>query len=287
METSAPGIRDAGHELQVALPASPAWLDGDPVRLAQVFTNLLNNAARFTAREGRITFGAQVREGRAEVSVRDTGIGFDRETASRLFEMFAKSERSPGLGIGLALSRRLAEMHGGAIEARSDGPGRGAEFVVSLPLTAAPTAERPAPAPAKNARRDGPPLRILVADDNTDSTELLAMLFGSLGCEVAVAHDGEEAAEKARTFRPDVAVLDIGMPRLDGYEAARRIRAELAGRRLKLVAMTGWGQEEDRWRAREAGFDEHLLKPADVAKLEALLDSARTDQPSAGKHAPA
>lgn len=277
VEASGPGIRDAGHDLHTTAPASPIWIDGDPVRLAQIFTNLLNNAARFTPRGGRITFRAEASPSRASVSVRDTGSGFAPEIAERLFEMFAKSDRSPGLGIGLALSRRLAEMHGGGIEARSEGPGRGAEFVVSLPVLAAPCVETPATAPKARAQAVGAPLRILVADDNLDAADLLAMLLSSLRCEVATAHDGEQAVEVARTFRPEVAVLDIGMPRLDGYEAARKIRAESAGRRLKLVAMTGWGQEEDRRRAREAGFDEHLLKPVDLEKLQALLEAMRTD----------
>lgn len=279
VEASGPAIRDAGHELRTTLPASPVWLDGDPVRLAQIFTNLLNNAGRFTARGGRITFGAEVRGGEVLVSVRDTGPGFSPEVAGRLFEMFAKSDRSPGLGIGLALSRRLAEMHEGAIEAHSEGPGRGAEFRVRLPMGASPRTQS-APAATDRPRPVAALIRVLVADDNVDSADLLGMLLTALGCEVAIANDGEEAVERARTFRPELAILDIGMPRLDGYEAARRIRAESAGRRLKLVAMTGWGQEEDRRRAREAGFDEHLLKPADTDKLQALLDVAHTEQGS-------
>jgi signal transduction histidine kinase/ActR/RegA family two-component response regulator len=281
LEASHPLIRNAGQELHTTPPASAVWLDGDPVRLAQILTNLLNNASRFTGRGGEITFHAEVLEGRALVRVRDTGTGFDAEAAGRLFEMFAKSDRSPGLGIGLSLSRRLAEMHGGTIEAHSDGPGRGAEFVVSLPVATTSGTEKPATRVAKKPRLGGPPRRVLVADDNVDSTELLAMLFTALGCEVAVAHDGEQAVKTARTFRPDFAVLDIGMPLLDGYDAARKIRADSGGRPLKLVAMTGWGQEEDLRRAREAGFDEHVLKPADVEKLMALLDAAPADPPSA------
>ncbi len=273
VETSGPGIRDAGHELETTVPPSPLWLDGDPVRLAQVFTNLLNNAWRFTPRGGRIVFRADEREGQAVISVRDNGNGFAPEVAGRLFEMFAKGDRSPGLGIGLALSRRLVEMHGGVIEAHSDGPGCGAEFVVRLPLVEPPRAETPVPAPER-MRPAGAPLRILVADDNVDSAELLALLLQALGCEVTIAHDGEEAVSSARTFRPDLAVLDIGMPRLDGYGAARKIRAESAGRPITLVAMTGWGQEEDLRRAREAGFDHHLLKPVDTGKLQELLDVA-------------
>jgi signal transduction histidine kinase/ActR/RegA family two-component response regulator len=281
VEASGPGIRDAGHELETTMPPSPIWLDGDPVRLGQIFTNLLNNAARFTARGGRITFRAEARDRQAIVSVRDTGSGFAPEVAGRLFEMFAKSDRSAGLGIGLSLARRLAEMHQGTIEACSDGPGTGAEFIVRLPTTAPPTTKDANPEPVGRLRPASAPLRILVADDNVDSADLLAMLFSMLGCEVASAHDGEQAVATARTFRPDLAVLDIGMPRLDGYEAARKIRGEFGGRDLTLVAMTGWGQEEDRRRAREAGFDDHLLKPVDLDRLQRLLDVARTGQPRA------
>jgi PAS domain S-box-containing protein len=270
VETSSPAIREAGHELVVKLPQKLVWLDGDPVRLAQVFSNLLNNAARFTDSGGRITISAEVSDGRACVSVRDTGRGFAPEVSGRLFEMFTKSDRSNGLGIGLALSRRLAQMHGGDIEARSDGEQRGAEFVVWLPLAASggeghvcatDTIEKHAP----TARR------VLIADDNRDSADLLGELIHQLGSDVALASDGEEAVEVARAFRPDVAVLDVGMPKMDGYEAARRIRSESGGRRLKLVALTGWGQAEDRRLAREAGFDEHLVKPVELAALEALL----------------
>jgi PAS domain S-box-containing protein len=270
VETSSPVIREAGHELVVKLPQRLVWLDGDPVRLAQIFSNLLNNAARFTDSGGRITISAEAQDGHAVISVRDTGVGFAPEVSSRLFEMFAKSERSRGLGIGLALSRRLAEMHGGNIEARSEGEQRGAEFIVRLPLAASGgeahvCATNGSEARAQTARR------VLVADDNRDSAELLAELVRFLGSEVTLAYDGEEAVEVARAFQPDIAVLDIGMPKMDGYEAARRIRSESGARSVKLVALTGWGQAEDRRRAREAGFDEHFVKPVELAALEALL----------------
>ena len=270
VETSSPAIREAGHELVVKLPPQMVWLDGDPVRLAQIFSNLLNNAARFTDSGGRITISAEAHDERAYVSVRDTGRGFAPEVCGRLFEMFTKSERSNGLGIGLALSRRLAQMHGGDIEARSEGEQRGAEFVVQLPLAESggevyPCATGASEAHVPTARR------VLVADDNRDSADMLGELIQELGSDVAVANDGEEAVEMAHAFHPDVAVLDIGMPKMDGYEAARRIRRESGGRRVKLVALTGWGQAEDRRRAREAGFDAHLVKPVNLAVLEALL----------------
>jgi PAS domain S-box-containing protein len=269
VETSEPLIREAGHRLEVQLPPGPVWLDGDPVRLAQIFANLLNNAARFTPGSGRITIAAEAREGEARVAVRDTGRGFVPETAASLFEMFSKSDRSSGLGIGLALARRLAELHGGTISGHSDGEGRGAEFVVRLPIaegearvTSAPPDRIPVTVPR----------RVLVADDNRDSAVSLAYLLRNLGNEVHLAFDGSEAVEAARAFRPDLALLDIGMPKLNGYEAAQRIRAEAGARPLKLVALTGWGQDDTRRRAREAGFDEHIVKPAEIATLRALLE---------------
>ncbi len=270
VETSSPVIREAGHELVVKLPQDLVWLDGDRVRLAQIFSNLLNNAARFTDAGGRVTIDAEARDGQARISVRDTGRGFAPEISSRLFEMFAKGDRSSGLGIGLAISRRLAEMHGGDIEGRSDGEQQGAEFVVRLPLAAA-DGETPRGDTATRQPRAPSMRRVLVADDNRDSANLLAELVAQLGSEVTLAYDGEEAVEVARAFQPDVAVLDIGMPKMDGYEAARRIRSESGERSLKLIALTGWGQAEDRRRAREAGFDEHLVKPVELAALRALL----------------
>jgi PAS domain S-box-containing protein len=270
VETSAPVIREAGHELVVTLPQRMVWLDGDPVRLAQIFSNLLNNAARFTESGGRITISADTQDGQACISVRDTGKGFAPEISDRLFEMFVKSDRSGGLGIGLALSLRLAEMHGGNIEARSEGEQRGAEFVVRLPLSVT-RGDDPVPATHGSEARESTGRRVLVADDNRDSADLLAELVHELGNEVSLAYDGEEAVEVARSFEPDVAVLDIGMPKMDGYEVARRIRSESGARSVKLVALTGWGQAEDRRRAREAGFDEHLVKPVELEALRALL----------------
>lgn len=274
METSVPLIREGAHRLEVELPQQPLWLDGDPVRLAQIFSNLLNNAARFTEHGGRITLVAKEHEGGALISVRDTGVGFAPEVASRLFEMFSKSERSSGLGIGLALSRRLAEMHGGTVEARSEGEGRGAEFIVRLPL-AAPEMTAGG-GPASRAHEAPAPIRcrVLIADDNRDAADMLGEWLRALGSDVSLAYDGAEAVEVARAFQPDVAILDIGMPKLDGYQVAQRIRSESGSRRPKLVALTGWGQQEDRRRAREAGFDEHLVKPADLDALRALLASA-------------
>jgi len=273
VEASEPIIREGGHALEVRLPAEPLWVLGDAVRLGQVVANLLDNAARFTRQSGHITLAAQAGPGVALISVRDTGEGFSPERASRLFQMWSKGDRSSGLGIGLALSRRLVELHGGAIAGHSAGEGRGAEFVVRLPLDSVERAA-PSPHPRPGGRPEPLNCRVLIADDNRDAADSLAELLRLVGGEVAVAYDGAEAVEIARVFHPDVALLDIGMPKLDGYEVARCIRREGGARRVKLVAVTGWGQADDRRRAREAGFDEHLVKPAELGALRALLYSA-------------
>lgn len=292
VETSEPLIRDAGHQLEVKLPRQLLWLEGDPVRLAQILANLLNNAARFTESGGRITLSAEARDGAAVVSVRDTGVGFAPGAGERLFEMFTRSDRSRGLGLGLALARRLAQMHGGTIEARSAGEGLGAEFIVRLPLAPA----QPQAAEGEGRGETEAPIgcRVLIADDNRDAADSLAELMRDMGADVFLAYDGEQAVEMARAFRPDVALLDIGMPKLDGYQAAQRIRSDAGDRPPKLIALTGWSQDEDRRRARDAGFDEHLVKPAELDKLRRLLVSStqqkaaangavpRTEPPSSG-----
>ena len=207
------------------------------------------------------------------VTVRDSGAGFAAEAKARLFEMFSRGEGSSGLGIGLALVRMLVEMHGGSVEARSEGEGRGAEFLVRLPLGQPPAgASR-----GRSVHADGRSYRILVADDNRDAAESLAMLLRTLGNEVSVAYDGMEAVAALSEFLPDVVLLDIGMPRLDGYGAAREIRRHPLGARIRLVALTGWGQEEDRRRAREAGFDTHLVKPAELDALRRVLAEVKPE----------
>jgi signal transduction histidine kinase len=268
VESAEPLVREAGHRLQVELPSEPFWLRGDPVRLAQCFANLLNNAARYTPRGGNIWLRAGREAGAAVcVAVRDSGAGFGPQAKARLFEMFSRGEGSSGLGIGLALARKLVEMHGGSVEARSEGEGLGAEFLVRLPLDQ-PAAAAPR---ARTMHAEGRSYRVLVADDNTDAAESLAMLLRALGNEVSVASDGVEAVQAVRDFRPDVVLLDIGMPRLDGYGAAREIRGHPLGAHIRLVALTGWAQEEDRRRAREAGFDAHLVKPADIDRISAAM----------------
>ncbi len=276
VEASRPLVEAAGHRLAVSLPPEPVHLDADPTRLAQVLSNLLTNAAKYTERGGDIRLAAERRGDGVVVSVRDTGIGIAAEHLPRLFEMFSQVdsalERSPGgLGIGLALVRGLVEMHGGTVEARSEGRGRGSEFVVRLPLPGDPPA-----GPARADDDSGPAAarprrRVLVADDNRDAADSLAEMLRLFGHEVHAAHDGREAVEAAAWFRPEVALLDIGMPRLNGYEAARLIREQADRRRVVLVAVTGWGQEDDRRRGAEAGFDAHLTKPVAPADLDRLL----------------
>jgi PAS domain S-box-containing protein len=282
VEASRPFIEGAGHRLTVSLPPEPVLLNADPTRLAQVFGNLLNNAAKYMDRGGQIILTARHRTGEVAVSVLDTGIGIAAEHLPRLFEMFSQLktalERSQGgLGIGLSLVKGLVEMHGGTVEARSEGPGKGSEFIVRLPVAG----DRLAPEPQEPGRGEQPAARhrrrILVADDNRDAADSLTMLLRIGGHEVHAVHDGEEAVDAAAWFRPDLALLDIGMPKLNGFEAARRIREQPWGGGMTLVAVTGWGQEEDKRRATEAGFDLHLIKPVDPAALEKVLADLKAD----------
>jgi PAS domain S-box-containing protein len=275
VEASRPLVEAAAHRLTVALPPEPVPLDADPVRLAQVFANLLTNAAKYTDRGGAIRLTAERRGDEVVVAVADSGIGIAAEHLPRLFEMFAQVhtalERSQGgLGIGLSLVKGLVEMHGGRVEARSDGPGRGSEFLVRLPLQS-PSSLVPCPLPPGTRDKGRGTRRVLVADDNRDAADSLALMLRLAGHEVHTAHDGQEAVEAAAWFRPEVALLDIGMPRLNGYDACRRIREQPGGRQIVLAALTGWGQEEDKRRASEAGFDCHLTKPVDPADLDKIL----------------
>jgi PAS domain S-box-containing protein len=270
VESSRPLIESRGHVLDVKLPSAPLWVDADVVRLAQVFANLLNNAAKFTPEGGHVTLEAHRDAGAVVVRVKDDGEGFDGEARRQLFEMFGqgpvRGRAKGGLGIGLALARRFAELHGGTLEGTSDGAGRGSTFTVRLPAAEAPPASLAAPelAPEPATRH-----RILVAEDNEDMASALAMLLEDH--EVRVAKDGLEACALAESFRPEIALLDIGMPGLDGYQAARRIREQPGGDAILLVALTGWGQAEDRRRSEEAGFAIHLTKPVDPRALTQLL----------------
>jgi signal transduction histidine kinase/CheY-like chemotaxis protein len=277
VETSRPLIERAGHELSIELPPEPVFLHADPLRLAQVFANLLNNAAKYTARGGRIRIEARHDRETVVVSVQDNGIGITTSQLPHIFEMFMQSASSEhqthgGLGIGLSLVRGLVEMHGGSVAAHSAGAHCGSEFVVRLPV-----ARQSVAGPRASATGAAPDtaLRIVVADDNRDAAETLAMMLNVFGHEVHIAHDGLQAVALAQSVRPDAMLLDIGMPNLNGYEAAERIRGEPWGRSITLIALTGWGQDKDRRRAAEAGFDHHLVKPADPGVLQKLLSAAR------------
>jgi signal transduction histidine kinase/DNA-binding response OmpR family regulator len=281
VETSRPLIDERRHALTVSVPDEPLWVAGDAARLAQVIANLLNNAAKYTEPGGRIELAVGRDGDCAVVRVRDTGVGLPPETLSSVFDLFTQVDRSldraqGGLGIGLTLVRRLVELHGGRVEAHSAGAGQGSEFIVTLPcLTDAP---QPAAEPPPARVEAGGPRRVLVVDDNVDGAESLATLLKLLGHEVHVAHDGPAALRATADVRPEVVFLDIGLPGMDGYEVARRLRRPGRNEAL-LVALTGYGQDEDRRRSREAGFDHHLVKPVDPAVLEELLAGTAVPAP--------
>ncbi|MHB1424522.1 MAG: hybrid sensor histidine kinase/response regulator [Gemmataceae bacterium] len=278
VETSQPSIDAEGHRLTIALPPEPLWVNGDLVRMAQVVGNLLNNAAKYTERGGRISLTAAREGGKAVLRVRDTGIGIAFEQLPRLFDMFFQAERRTkesqgGLGIGLSLVRGIVELHGGSVEARSAGPGMGSEFEVRLPLLAmveetSASRSRAAwtPKTSLSARR------VLVVDDNVDAADSFATLLRLQGQEVEVAYDGPSALAKAEVHPPALAFLDLGMPKMDGYELARAFRAHPVLKSIVLAALTGWGQPEDRQRTKEAGFDYHLVKPVELDALHRLMD---------------
>jgi PAS domain S-box-containing protein len=283
VEASRPLIEKWGHELTVTLPPQPIFLEADHTRLSQVLLNLLNNAAKYTEQGGRIWLNAEQEGAHAVIRVRDTGVGIPQEMLPRIFEIFTQVDRSlersqGGLGIGLTLVQSLVEMHGGTVEAHSDGPGKGSEFIVRLPV-AAEHKERGARGVTDDGEKTAAPARcrLLVVDDNQDAADSLAMLLRMLGNEVHTAHDGLEAVGAAAVFLPDVVLLDIGLPKLNGYEAGRRIR-EQQGQGVVLVALTGWGQEEDRRRSKEAGFDHHMTKPVDFDALQKLLAGLKTNR---------
>jgi signal transduction histidine kinase len=283
VETSLPLIEGAGHELVFDLPPGPVPLDVDTVRMSQVLSNLLSNAAKYTPQKGKITISAATGEGMAAIRVADTGIGIPAESLGTVFEMFTQAPHSignarGGLGIGLSLVRHLVTLHGGSVTASSAGLGQGSTFTVCLPLPAAVPDNGP-DAPADSAGGQAAPgqaLRVLVADDNVDAAESLSILLQLAGHEVRVAYDGEQAVHVAGAFRPDLAFLDIGMPRMDGYQAARALRALPGMGKLRLVALTGWGAAQDRERSRAAGFDHHLLKPAFPEQVQAILAQERS-----------
>ncbi len=284
VETARPAIESAGHNLAVSLPNEPVFLNADLTRLAQVLSNLLTNSAKYTGRGGQVWLTAERSGDQATIAVRDTGIGIPADALPRVFEMFSQVDRSierstGGLGIGLALVKGLVEMHGGTVMAESAGPGKGSTFTVHLPVLAPISPEQaPVATPPHDARAAaGPGRRMLVVDDSQAAARTLATVLKLLGNEVRTAHDGIEAVQAAEAFRPEVILMDVGMPRLGGHDAARRIRERPWGKTAIIIAITGWGREGDRMQSKEAGFDAHLVKPVSLPDLQNLL-SALTPQ---------
>jgi len=276
VETSRPLIDSGRHELSVALPLDPVYLDADPVRLAQVFSNLLNNAATYTAAGGHIRLSGERQGSDVVVSVKDDGAGIAAEMLPHIFDIFWQETRileraQGGLGIGLSLVRALAKLHGGSVEARSDGPGKGSEFIVRLPTVAEKPIQMAAPHSEHHMRVGTTKHRILIVDDLSDNADSLAMLMKMTGYEVHAAYDGEEAIIAAAAFRPDVILLDIGIPKVNGYDVCRNIREQEWGKDVLMIALTGWGQQEDRAKSMQAGFNAHLVKPVDYDALLKLL----------------
>ncbi|MES1245112.1 MAG: ATP-binding protein [Acidobacteriota bacterium] len=280
VETIRPRMEQRGHRLSVARPAEPVVLEADATRIEQVLANLLDNAAKFTEPGGNIQISAEVRDGEAVLTVKDDGPGIEPALLPRIFDLFVQEDRSlarshGGLGIGLTLVRSLVERHGGRVEAHSEGPGRGSEFVVRLPVLAGAFSAEPVP------QADGTPAlpgsaRVLLVEDNVDAADALAELLRLWGHEVEVVHDGAAAVAKAGEVRPDVVLLDIGLPGMDGFQVARGLRALPGLRGALLVALTGYGQEGDRRRSAAAGFDHHLVKPVDLEELRRLVAAGRS-----------
>jgi PAS domain S-box-containing protein len=277
VETASPAINEAKHHLALHLPSEPIRVHADPVRLAQVIANLLNNAAKYTETGGQIWLTAGLNEQGVAISIRDNGTGIPLEMLPRVFDLFAQVDRTVGrsqggLGIGLALVKNLVELHGGTVEAHSDGPGLGSEFIVRLPMSAVDAVEKPnSGGDSRCPRADFSQQRILVVDDNRDAAESFADLLGILGADVTTAFDGPSALETVRRARPAIVFLDLGMPGMDGFAVAAQIRREQTCSNVRLIALTGWGQEEDRQRSREAGFDHHMTKPPSIDAIQEIL----------------
>ncbi len=274
VEASRPMVEQTGQELTVTLPQQPLIVDADTTRLAQVFQNLLNNAAKYSDRGGHIQLNVERQESDVVVTVKDNGIGIAADQLPLIFSMFTQVDRSSeisrgGLGVGLTLVNRLVEMHGGRVEAMSEGPGKGSEFVVRLPIVVEASTPQESGGAAEHSVRSS--FRILVVDDNRDGADTLSEMLKMAGNDTRTAYDGQEGVDAAREFRPDVILLDIGLPTLDGHEACRRIRAQAGGESVVLIALTGWGQDDDRRRSHDAGFDHHMVKPVDPRALMELL----------------
>jgi two-component system, chemotaxis family, CheB/CheR fusion protein len=285
VETSRPMINEAGHNLRISFPAQSLTVEADPMRLAQVFSNLLNNASKFTESGGDILVDVERQDGHAIVRIKDSGIGMSPELLRKVFDMFFQGDtsaaRSPGgLGLGLTLARDIVEFHGGSIEARSDGPGRGSEFIVTLPLAnlggvvSADVAPSDPVTTAASQGRSG--TRIVVVDDNKSHALSLQKLLQAMGHEVRVAYDGASAMKIITNFVPDFALIDLGLPRITGYDLARWLREQPQLQEVTLIAQTGWGREKDRQQARDAGYDHHLVKPIDPQQLAAILAESET-----------
>jgi PAS domain S-box-containing protein len=283
VEVARPLVDSAGHHLTIDLPDEPIYLNADRARLAQLFGNLLNNSCKYTKPGGAISLSAKRVGEEVVVTVKDNGSGIPKDKLDSIFDMFMQVEQTSdrsqgGLGIGLTLVKRLTEMHGGSIEARSAGEGQGSEFIVHLPVLHRPADAAPT---GTDAASESPQRRVLIVDDNRDSADSLAMLMQLTGNKTYKAHDGIEAVEAIERHRPEVVLLDIGLPRMDGHEVCRRLRAQPWGKDIIVIALTGWGQEDDRRKSEEAGFNGHLVKPVDYDKLLELLSSltnGRMDQ---------
>ena len=283
VETACPLIDSKKQTLSVRLPADTVYLDADLTRLAQVFSNLLNNSAKYTDPGGRIDLVAQSAGTELVVSIRDTGIGIPTDALPGLFTMFSQVDHSlersqGGLGIGLALVRGLVEMHGGTVQAQSAGVGQGSEFVVRLPVASESSIDPSTSSPTSETIPRSPSRRILIVDDNRDGAASLGVMLSLLGHDSRTAHDGLDAIKLAESFRPDLMLLDIGLPKVSGYDVCRRIRQQPWGKAVFMVAVTGWGQENDRRRSEEAGFDRHIIKPLDASALQRLLASLPTPE---------
>jgi CheY-like chemotaxis protein/anti-sigma regulatory factor (Ser/Thr protein kinase) len=279
VETARPLIDARGQALAVSVPAAPVWLSADFARLSQVVSNLLNNASKYTGEGGRIELTANAEEGEATIVVRDNGVGIEAQLLPKVFDLFVQGDRAldrgqGGLGIGLTLVKRLVELHNGRVDAASDGPGRGATFTVALPCIAAVEPQRQVPQPlSKSSEVYG--RRVLVVDDNVDAAESTAAFLRLEGHEVKAVHDGLQALASLKVFDPHVVVLDIGLPGLDGYAVARQLRSRGDTSHVLLIALTGYGQKEDRSKAAEAGFDYHFVKPADPRDIQAAIERGR------------
>ncbi|HSE38324.1 MAG TPA: ATP-binding protein [Blastocatellia bacterium] len=277
IEATRPLTEARRHQLTVSLPSDPVWLTADPVRLPQVLNNLLNNAAKYTEEGGDIALTAELEGDELVIRVRDTGVGIPPEILPHVFDLFTQADRSldrsqGGLGIGLTLARSIVGMHGGVVQAFSAGPGQGSEFLVRLPVVSE-IERRKDDSRISDGTAAVKPRRILIVDDNADSAETMALLLKLSGHEIEMAHDGERALMTARQFQPEIILLDVGLPGMHGYEVAERLRSLPENKNLVIVALTGYGQERDRQRAMEAGFDYHFVKPIDFQRLESLINS--------------